>query len=290
MAPANYWTDMAVDLQEQLDCYEAAFQALWNRSWFYGFYWWTWTHKTAEGGVEDTGHSPQNKPTQDRLTQWYSMNRQSVVVDRTFTSAEKCGVYEVQSVGFHVRWGSDGSDVAGARVYVNGTEYVTNRTGWISLSVTYDTAGERSWVVTDVQHSEAVGYTVAVESPSIVWDEVVVDVEVDSASFGVTKVRVKIVNAYDGSSVTGATTVVNGETCEETNPGVYEIELSSLSPIQQVTVQTEALDLPSETWTTTTIHTMNLTLYVTLIAAAIAIAILLLKLHNRSRRQPTEET
>jgi hypothetical protein len=287
MAPANYWADMPVDLQEQLDCYEAAFQALWNRSWFYGFYWWTWTHKTAEGGADDSGHSPQNKPTQDRITYWYSMDRQSAVIDQTFTSAKKGGIYEVQTVGFHASWDSDGSDMAGAKVYVNGTEYVTNITGWISLSVTYDTIGERSWTVTDVQHPEAAGYTVAVESPSIVWDKVVVNVEVDSSSFGVTKVRVKLTQAYSGAPVTSATTIVNGEHARETEPGVYETETASLSPIQQVTVQTDATDLPDETWATTTIHTMNIILYISVITAAIAAVVLLLKL--RSRNQTTEK-
>ena len=280
-APANYWTDMTVDLQEQRDCYEAAFQALWNRSWFYGFYWWTWTHKPAEGGATDSGHSPQNKPAQDAITYWYSMNRQVAVVDQTFASAEKCGVNEVQSVGFHVKWESDGADVADARVIVNGTEHVTNRTGWATFSVTYDTVGERSWAVTDVQHPEATRYIVTAENPSIVWDKVAVDVEVDSASFGVTKVKVKITNAYDGSSVTGATTVVNGETCEETQPGVYTIELATWSPIQQVTVQTDAADF--ETWETSTIHVMNIILYLAIIVAVTVIAVLLLKLRNRNR-------
>ena len=285
MAPANYWTDMAVDLQEQNDCYEAAFQTLWNRSWFYGFYWWTWIHDPTKGGVNDSNHTPQNKPAQDTITRWYSLDRQAAVIDQTFTSAKKCGVNEVQSVGFHVRWENDGADVADARVYVNGTEHVTNRTGWVSFSVAYDTVGERSWVVTDFQHPEASLYRVTVESPSIVWDKVVVNVEVDSSSFGVSKVRVNVAQAYDGASVTGANTVVNGEVCEEIEPGVYETEIASWSPYQQVTVQTDSLDLPGETWTTSTFHTMNIILYLAIFVAVIVIVVLLLKLRHRNRRQ-----
>jgi hypothetical protein len=282
-APANYWTDMTVDLQEQRDCYEAAFQALWNRSWFYGFYWWTWTHKPAEGGATDSGHSPQNKPAQDVITYWYSMDRQVAVVDQTFASTEKCGVNEIQTVGFHFKWESDGTDVIDARVIVNGTEYVTNRTGWVIFSVAYDTVGERSWAVTDVQHPEANGYTVTTENPSIVWDKVAINVKVDSSSFGVIKVSVKITNAYDGSSVTGATTVVNGESCKETHPGIYTIKLASWSPIQQVTVQTNTAELPSETFATSTIHTRNIILYLAIIVAMVIIAVLLLKLRNHKR-------
>ena len=288
MAPSNYWTDMPVDLQEQRDCYEAAFQTLWNRSWFYGFYWWTWIHDPTKGGPNDSHHTPQNKPAQDVVTQWYSRDRQVAVIDQNFTSAEKCGVNEAQSVGFHVRWEHDGTDVVDARVYVNGTEHVTNRTGWISFSVAYEAVGERSWVVTDFQHPEASGYIVIVESPSIVWDKVVVNVEVDSSSFGVSKVRVKVVYAYDGASVTGANTVVNGELCEEIESGVYATEIYSWSPYQQLTVTADALGLLGETWTTSTFHVMNTILYIALFVAVIVIAVLLLKRRRRSPSQTIE--
>ncbi|MCZ2808560.1 MAG: hypothetical protein O2V44_04305 [Candidatus Bathyarchaeota archaeon] len=288
MAPSNYWSDMPVDLQEQRDCYEAAFQTLWNRSWFYGFYWWTWIFDPEEGGLNDSFHTPQRKPTQDVITHWYSRDRQVAIIDQTVTSEEKCGVNEVQSVGFHVRWEHDGTDVVDARVYVNGTEHITNRTGWISFSVAYDTVGERSWVVTDFQHPEASGYIVIVESPHIVWDKVVINVEVDSTSFGVSKVRVKVVYAYDGASVTGATTVVNGEVCEEIDLGVYETEIVSWGPYQQLTVSADALDLLGETWTTSTFHVMNTVLYLALFVAVIVIAVLLLKRRRRSSSQTIE--
>jgi len=288
-APSNYWTDMTIDLQEQRDCYEAAFQTLWNRNWFYGFYWWTWIHDPTKGGPNDSSHTPQNKPAQDAVTQWYSRDRQVAVIDQTFTSDTKCSVNEAQSVGFHVKWEDDGADVVDARVYVNGTEHVTNSSGWTIFSIAYDTVGERSWVVTDCQHPEASGYTVTVESPSIVWDKVVVNVEIDSSSFGVSKVRVNVVYAYDGASVTGANTVVNGEVCKEIEHGVYETSIDSWSPYQQVTVQTDAADLPSETWATSTVHTMNIILYIALFVAVIVIVVLLIKLRHRSSSQPIEE-
>jgi hypothetical protein len=288
MAPSNYWSDMPVDLQEQRDCYEAAFQTLWNRSWFYGFYWWTWTYDPEQGGPNDSSHTPQNKPAQDVITQWYSRDRQFAVIDQTFTSAEKCSVNEAQSVGFHVRWEDDGVDVVDGSVYVNGTAYVTNSTGWIIFSIAYEAVGERSWVVTDFQHPEATGYRVTVENPSIVWDKLVVNVEVDSSSFGVSKVRVNVAQAYDGASVTGATVVANREVCEEIEPGIYETSIASWSPIQQVTVQTDAADLLSETWTASTFHAINTVLYLALFVAAVVIAVSLLKRLRRSPSQTTE--
>ncbi|UCC57649.1 MAG: hypothetical protein JSW14_04505 [Candidatus Bathyarchaeum sp.] len=278
LAPSNWWSKMPIDLQEQRECYEAAFQTLWNRSWFYGFYWWTWIHIPERGGLDDYSHTPQNKPAQDVVTHWYSLSRQVAVIDQTYMSADKGSVNEVQSVGFHVSWEHDGTDAVDASVYVNGTEHATNGTGWASFNVAYDSVGKRSWIITGFEHPEATGYRVSVESPYIVWDKVVVDVEVDSSSFGVSKVRVKVAYAYDEVSVTGANTFVNGKLCEEIEPGVYEVEIDSWSPYQQVTVETDLPDLAGETWTTSTFHIMNIILYIALVVAVIVIVLLLLKL------------
>jgi hypothetical protein len=288
-APSNYWSDLAVDLQEQRDCYEAAFQALWNRDWFYGFYWWTWTHDPTDGGADDSSHTPQNKPAQQVVTQWYSKSRQVAVIDQTFTSATKCSVNEAQQVGFHVRWEQDGADVADARVYVNGTEHVTNSSGWITFTATYDTVGKRSWAVTDLQHPEANGYMVAVEAPSIVWDKVVLDVEVDTSSLGASKVKVDVAYVYDGTPVTDATVAVNGKLCE-VESGAYKTEIVSWSPCEQLTVTVDGAGLPEETWTTSTFHVMNTVLYLALSVAAIVLAVFLLKRLRRSPNQTIEQT
>ncbi|PVX24263.1 MAG: hypothetical protein CW691_08120 [Candidatus Bathyarchaeum sp.] len=288
MAPSNYWKDMTVDLQEQNDCYEAAFQTLWSRNWFSGFYWWTWMHDNAQVGLDDSGHSPQNKPAQEVITYWYSLEQRVAVIDQTFTTSKKCSVNEAQSVGFHVQWEHDGADVADAMLYVNGTEHVTNKTGWINFSVSYGTVGERSWVVTDFEHPEASGYTVTVESPSIVWDKVVVDAKVEPTGFGATKVRVKLIHDYDEERVTGANIFVNGEQCKETELGVYEAEIGSWSPYQQVTIQIDSAEVSDETWSTTVIHSMNIIFYVALFVAVMVIVVLLLKWRNKKSSQPIE--
>jgi hypothetical protein len=172
MAPSNYWTDMPVDLKEQNDCYEAAFKVLWNRSWFYGFYWWTWIHDPTKGGVNDSTHTPQNKLAQETITAWYSVDRKIAIVDQSFASVSSANLNEEQFVGFHVIWQNVASDVVGAKVYVNGTEYLSNSTGWVNFSIKYGTTGERSWIVTDVQHPEADGYTMSASAPSITWNEI----------------------------------------------------------------------------------------------------------------------
>jgi hypothetical protein len=279
--PSNFWSDMTVDLQEQEDCYEAVFQVLWNRSWFYGFYWWTWVYNPEEGGYDDSSHTPQNKPAQEVVTKWYSMNRQVAVVDKTFTSGDKSEVNEAQSVGFHVSWEDDGTDIVDASVYVNGTAHVTNSTGWANFNVVYDTVGKRSWAITAFEHPQSTSYKTTVESPVIVWDKVVVNVDVDSASLGVSKVRIIVAYAYDGASVTGATTKVNGKICEESEPGVYEVKIGSWSPFQQITVETDLPDFAEEIWTTSILHVMNIILYAALIIVVICVVFAFFELRKR---------
>jgi hypothetical protein len=75
--PSNYQLqdDMQrkTDLQEQADCYEATFQAVWGKSWLYGMYWWYWQPNPDAGGSNNRDYTPQNKPAQGVLTHWYSL-------------------------------------------------------------------------------------------------------------------------------------------------------------------------------------------------------------------------
>jgi hypothetical protein len=71
--PEDYQTRLNVDLQEQVDCYEAAFQTLLCRSWFYGFYWWNWETSPNAGGPYNSGYTPQNKPAEETIRKWYAL-------------------------------------------------------------------------------------------------------------------------------------------------------------------------------------------------------------------------
>ena len=66
--PWDFLTSGEVDLEEQALYYEAAFRTFWNRPWFYGFYWWAWG---PNSGNADTGYSPQGKPAELILKEWY---------------------------------------------------------------------------------------------------------------------------------------------------------------------------------------------------------------------------
>ena len=62
----------AIDLQEQADCYHAAIEAFRNETWFSGWFWWDWDTNPDAGGPTDNWYTPQNKPAQSVLDQYYN--------------------------------------------------------------------------------------------------------------------------------------------------------------------------------------------------------------------------
>jgi hypothetical protein len=59
-----------VDLQEQADCYQAALEVLWGKSWLAGIYWWDWLVGPAVNSNEKYV-TPQGKPAEDVLRKFY---------------------------------------------------------------------------------------------------------------------------------------------------------------------------------------------------------------------------
>ncbi len=70
MHPWDWQIGGTVDLQEQADCYQAAFESLNRQPWFGGIYWWSWSPDPYEGGPADDGYTPHNKPAEDVLRAW----------------------------------------------------------------------------------------------------------------------------------------------------------------------------------------------------------------------------
>jgi hypothetical protein len=97
-----------------------------------------------------------------------------IEIDQTFVSDERADVDSVQTVGFHLAWMHDRSDVVGATVTVNGAEYVTNQTGWISIEFSSDVVKRVDWKVMGVEYGDLTDYAKSVIDPFIVWDRVAV--------------------------------------------------------------------------------------------------------------------
>ena len=60
-----------VDLQEQADAYHALMTVMPTKSWWDGAFWWSWETNPNAGGTSDSGFTPQNKPAQTILQQYY---------------------------------------------------------------------------------------------------------------------------------------------------------------------------------------------------------------------------
>lgn len=77
IAPWDWTVRLPLDMQEQVDAYEALFRTFWDKPWFAGVYIWNWTpdHSRA-GGTRDDQFSPQNKPAEAVLARWFGQTEQ----------------------------------------------------------------------------------------------------------------------------------------------------------------------------------------------------------------------
>ncbi len=94
-----------------------------------------------------------------------------IVIDDAIVSDNHADVNSIQTVSFHISHLIDGSDAVGASVFVNGTKYVTNQTGWVSLDFVSDEVAKTTVTVTGVEYAGSTDYAKAVSDPKIVWDQ-----------------------------------------------------------------------------------------------------------------------
>ena len=95
-----------------------------------------------------------------------------VTIDQAIAGDERANVGSQQTVDFHARWTSNGSDIVGGSILVNGTEHVTNNTGWIDIGVSASAIGKDTWTVTGVNCSGVTEYIQTAPSPSVIWDRI----------------------------------------------------------------------------------------------------------------------
>jgi len=140
-----------------------------------------------------------------------------IEIDMAFVSDERVDIGSVQTVGFHLSWMNDGSDVVGATVNVNDVEYGTNQTGWIILDVSYNAIGRIDWKIMGVSYDGLTVYAKSVNDPFIIWDRVkvtdsmVIDRLVQAGSSQTVWLTVEY--EYDSVSFDGSkgTVFLNGE-------------------------------------------------------------------------------
>ena len=64
-------THEVIDLAEQERAYRAIQETFWHQPWFYGMYYWKWYSDPSSGGARHTGFTPQRKPAEQVLAEWY---------------------------------------------------------------------------------------------------------------------------------------------------------------------------------------------------------------------------
>jgi hypothetical protein len=125
----------------------------------------TWSYNSSTG-ILSANVSLTTKPTE------LAFGFKQIEVDRLFISDDRVDVGSVQTVGFHLEWMCNRSDVKGATVEVNGTEHLTNQTGWAAFDVSYDAVGRVVWNVTGIEYDDITDYAKSVIDPLIIWDRV----------------------------------------------------------------------------------------------------------------------
>ena len=94
-----------------------------------------------------------------------------IVIDQALVSDNHADVNSIQTISFHVSHVIDGSDAAKVSVFVNGTKYLTNQTGWVSLDFVSNEVAKTTVIITGVEYAGSTDYAKAVNDPEIVWDQ-----------------------------------------------------------------------------------------------------------------------
>lgn len=69
--PGDWGMTGPADPQEQALCYQAAFESVWNQTWFAGMFWWEWGTNPDQGLPPNTDYTPHNRPAEQVLSSWY---------------------------------------------------------------------------------------------------------------------------------------------------------------------------------------------------------------------------
>jgi hypothetical protein len=60
-----------VNPEHQALCYRIMVEALTGRDWLHGVYWWKWPSHLGRGGMEQKGFTPNEKPAEQVVANWY---------------------------------------------------------------------------------------------------------------------------------------------------------------------------------------------------------------------------
>ncbi len=138
--PWDWQIDGTVDLQEQADTYQAAFESVFNQSWFAGMYWWVWETDPFQGGPCDDGYTPYDKPAEHVLRSWYDAPPQ---VSKPIPQPDYSRTLDIYTDGLNSGWENWSWDVD---VDLSSSDPVYSGTQAISITA-------QAWGTLSLHHS-----------------------------------------------------------------------------------------------------------------------------------------
>jgi hypothetical protein len=197
----------------------------------------SWTHNWNTNAYPDGNHAITARAQYGTAYAETSINvvvcNNLIHIDQFFASDNRCNVGSMQTVGCHAMYAKNGSSVTEGTIWLNGTGYSVNSTGWCTFDVTSSIIGKNTWTVTNVSCNGAQYYEVTASSPYIIFDKInliltVNDTRIDVGSEA--SVNWTGVYAYDGAAFLGS--IALNDTLTKNQVGIYKFTCASVSDSQ----------------------------------------------------------
>jgi hypothetical protein len=156
-----------------------------------------------------------------------------VYISQFLVSDNRCNVGSTQTVSCRAVYAKNGSSLTEGAIWVNGTEYPTNDTGWCTFDVTSSNVEKNTWTVTGISCEGVQFYQITVPDPCIIFDKVNVSLTAEDSWIDVgseASVNWTGVYAYDGSAFLGAITL--NDSLTKNQVGRFEFRCASISDPQ----------------------------------------------------------
>jgi hypothetical protein len=197
----------------------------------------SWTHNWDTTPYPDGNHTITARAQYGTAYAETSINvvvsNNLIHIDQFFVSDNRCNVGSMQTVGCHAVYAKNGSSVTEGTIWMNGTEYSVNSTGWCTFDVTSSNVGKNTWTVTGVSCDGAQYYEVTVPSPYIIFDKVNIILAVNDTRIDVgseASINWTGVYAYDGAVFLGS--IAFNDTLTKNQVGIYKFTCASISDPQ----------------------------------------------------------
>jgi len=113
-----------------------------------------------------------------------------IIIDEASPSMARVDVGTSAIVYFHAAWEEVGNPLENGFMYINGTEYISNSTGWVAFETSSEVVARKTWTVTAVYANGVTEYVMDASDPTVIFDRVkvvdggVLDGRVDVGSPG----------------------------------------------------------------------------------------------------------